>query len=496
MKLASIQAYDYEKAFEQLDGLVQQMIAVEKDFKEPIVNSHSNFQASAINLLHYLILRSSEIREAQEYLHKVGLSSLANCESHTMAQVQNVLRWLNPNHVERHENPCSFEDAAKLRTRHNEELLGMSPTAGRPHIMVTFNEEMVDNRSMVEDMLKAGMSVARINCAHDNPEVWKKMIATLNHSVAKTGYTCKVYMDLAGPKIRVANLPPDADPEKGLKLREEQEILLLPLGASHNEEDVTPIWIEPSSILTMLKPGEHIFFDDGKFEGKVVEVMEKGARLQIKRISTKKPFLRKEKGVNLPDTVLQIPALTDQDIDNIPFICQHADMVGFSFVSEASDVELLRTHLKKHTGKRTPAIILKIERLNAVQNLPSLLLSGMKDESFGVMIARGDLAVEIGFERLSEIQEQILWICEAAHVPVIWATQVLESMNKTGFATRSEITDAAYGVMAECVMLNKGRYITKTIQTLDDILKRQVSHVHKKRHILRPLGIARNFFKN
>ena len=138
---------------------------------------------------------------------------------------------------------------------------------------------------------------------------------------------------------------------------------------------------------------------------------------------------------------------------------------------------------------------MKIERLTAVQNLPALLINGMKDEAIGVMIARGDLAVEIGFERLSEIQEEILWICEAAHVPVIWATQVLETLNKTGYATRSEITDAAMSGRAECVMLNKGKYIVKTIETLDDILTRQQGHVNKKRYIMRPLGIAKTFIE-
>jgi pyruvate kinase len=217
--------------------------------------------------------------------------------------------------------------------------------------------------------------------------------------------------------------------------------------------------------------------------------------VRITRISTKKPFLKPEKGINLPDSDLNIPPLAENDKENIPFICKHADMVGYSFVSDPRDIDILRTELRKHSRKKIPAIILKIERLLAIQNLPALLFNGMMDGSVGVMIARGDLAVEIGFERLSEIQEEILWICEAAHVPVIWATQVLETLNKTGFATRSEITDAAYGVMAECVMLNKGRHIIKTIKTLDDILRRQVLHVDKKRYILRPLGIAKNFLR-
>ncbi|MBS1554931.1 MAG: pyruvate kinase [Bacteroidetes bacterium] len=495
MKSYSLQAYDYQKVHEQLDLLTQQMVAAEKTYHRHVKEAHPNFQISAVNLLHYLVLRSTEIREVQDFLHKVGLSSLANCESHTMAQVQNVVRWLNPNQVGRPEVPCSFEEAGMLRNRHSEELLGMRPSSARPHIMVTFNEQMAHDRLMVEEMLHAGMSVARINCAHDTPEVWEQMIDGLNRSISKTGRNCKVYMDLAGPKIRVAALPAQIEREQGLPLREDQELLLLPVDQSEQIYDTTPIWVEPSLILSMVKPGEHIFFDDGKFEAKVMEVNGQSARVRIKRISTKKPFLKAEKGINLPDTDLKIPPLTPEDISNIPFICQHADMVGFSFVSEPADVDTLRTELRKHATRKTPAIILKIERLSAIQNLPALLMKGMQDESFGVMIARGDLAVEIGFERLSEIQEEILWISEAAHVPVIWATQVLETMNKTGFATRSEITDAAFGGMAECVMLNKGKYVTKTIATLDDILNRQVAHVDKKRYILRPLGIARNFLK-
>ena len=110
------------------------------------------------------------------------------------------------------------------------------------------------------------------------------------------------------------------------------------------------------------------------------------------------------------------------------------------------------------------------------------------------MIARGDLAIEIGFERMSEIQEEILWISEAAHVPVIWATQVLETLNKSGIATRSEITDAAYAAMSECVMINKGDYIINVMKSLNDILKRSGSHHVNKRYTFRPMRIASDFF--
>ncbi len=109
------------------------------------------------------------------------------------------------------------------------------------------------------------------------------------------------------------------------------------------------------------------------------------------------------------------------------------------------------------------------------------------------MIARGDMAVECGYERLAELQEEVLWACEAAHVPVVWATQVLESLAKKGRPSRSEITDAAQGARAECVMLNKGDYILEAVSALDDILRRMQSHQRKMRPMLRPLKIAGEF---
>jgi pyruvate kinase len=498
----SLQELTQEKVSHQLTDIVNEMQQTEKKFAAPLAQLHDNFKLSGANLIHYLVLRSNEIREAQEYLHHVGLSSLTNSESHTQFQLINVLGWLDHSSHKVNTTSCNFEVASKLRMIHAEQLLGVYPIQDRPHIMVTFSSELMQDRMLVEEMLNEGMSVARINCAHDNPEVWMNMIMVLKKAIAKTGRNCKVYMDLGGPKIRIKTIAARRKSENTeLPVWEGRE-LVLSYSEDNDEEvkkrkrrNIDTLFIEPKELINMVEVGEHIFFDDGKFEAKVIRIEANQVVVKVVRISTKKPFLRPQKGINLPDSDLSIPPLTDEDKANIPFICKHADLVGYSFVNSPDDVELLRAEINKYVTHKRPAIILKIERLSAVQNLPSLLMNGMKDEALGVMIARGDLAVEIGFERLSEIQEEILWICEAAHVPVIWATQVLETLNKTGYATRSEITDAAMGVRAECVMLNKGRYIVKTIKTLDDILTRQLGHVNKKRYIMRPLGIAKTFLQ-
>jgi pyruvate kinase len=250
-----------------------------------------------------------------------------------------------------------------------------------------------------------------------------------------------------------------------------------------------------TGIVQYLKKGNRVFIDDGVIKGEVEKVEEGRVKVRIVRISSEKSRIKSGKGLNFPDSVLQIPSLTTYDLSCLPFIVENADLVGYSFVRYASDVAQLMDYLAKYPDKK-PDIIIKIETPEAVQNLPHLLLQGMKNQIFGVMIARGDLAVEIGFERTGEIQDEILWICEAAHVPVIWATQVLESLNKSGMATRSEITDAAHAGKAECIMINKGDYTLEVIETLKEIGARMGGHQVKKRFTFRPLNIARRFFNN
>ena len=188
-----------------------------------------------------------------------------------------------------------------------------------------------------------------------------------------------------------------------------------------------------------------------------------------------------------------MPALTPKDLSDLRFVASRADIVGYSFVRTESDVRELQNHLA--TLRRPDlGLILKIETRRAFENLPALLLAAMRSPASGVMIARGDLAVECGYERLAEVQEEILWMAEASHTPVIWATQVLERLAKDGIPSRAEITDAAMGERAECVMLNKGPYILDAVRALDNILTRMQTHQRKKSAMLRQLGIADRFF--
>jgi pyruvate kinase len=243
-----------------------------------------------------------------------------------------------------------------------------------------------------------------------------------------------------------------------------------------------------------VRTGDSIWFDDGKIGG-VIERRE-ADRLQVRIIRARAQGARlgSEKGINLPDTVVSLPAMTEKDRTDLRFAAARADMVALSFVNSADDIRELRTMLGPQ-GDAQPAIVLKIETRRGFENLPAILLEAMKAPRCAVMIARGDLAVECGFERLAEVQGEILWLCEAGHVPVIWATQVLETLAKQGQPSRAEVTDAAMAHRAECVMLNKGPYIVQAVRVLDDILRRMHGHQSKKRSMLRELQLVARFRK-
>jgi pyruvate kinase len=473
---------DLARLAEELLKLDSYMLKAETDFSGLLEKVYPANKKNALNLLHYLVLRSHDIRDLQDELHAAGLSSMASSENHIRGQLLAILQRLGTN-IKKTDEVLSYEEAKQSLAQKSVGLFGKKDTETVPYIMVTFDSDLADDYGKVKNLLQSGMNVARINCAHDDESTWFRMIQHIKRASKITGLDCKIYMDLAGPKIRTVTKGKDK-----IKVEEGQSLFLT--DEKNLVDDNKTVGCTVPGIAEQLNTGETVLFDDGLIEARVEKIEGEKARLQVLRISSKKPFIKPEKGINFPESTLMLPALTEYDIKCLSFINKHADMVGYSFVRNTKDMLQLQEALGKH---KKVSIIIKIETPEAVKNLPSLLFTGLKDEFTGVMIARGDLAVEIGFERMSEIQEEILWISEAAHVPVIWATQVLENLNKSGVATRSEVTDAAHAALADCVMINKGEYIIRTMETLRDILTRSGGHHVKKRYTFRPLTIATRF---
>lgn len=291
----------------------------------------------------------------------------------------------------------------------------------------------------------------------------------------------------------------DFPPQDGvLRLKRDDMVLVTSdLVQGHNEErDTAGNLLKPATIsctmpvvVSQVREGETIWFDDGKIGGVIEKTESDQFWVRIHHARPEGSKLRSAKGINLPDSQLNINALTEEDLRNLAFIAEHADVVEMSFANSIADVQLLQEQLKNLGAEKLP-IVLKVETRKGFENLPRMLLAAMRWPCCGVMIARGDLAVECGYERLAEVQEEILSVCEAAHVPVVWATQVLENLARKGVPSRAEISDAVMAHRAECVMLNKGPHITEAVEALDNILKRMQSHQKKRRPMLRELRLA------
>jgi pyruvate kinase len=243
-------------------------------------------------------------------------------------------------------------------------------------------------------------------------------------------------------------------------------------------------------LLKQIRAGERVVLDDGKIVA-VVETTDSDSLVCQVTQTLKSPMrLRSGRGITFPDSKLSLPELGPHDEVALEFALQHADGVGLSFVSTPRDVARIGKRLKAG-GRPAFGMILKLETRGAIRNLAAILFEALQCEAVGLMIARGDLAVELSFEKLAEMQEEILWLGEACHLPVIWATQVLDSVAHTGLATRAEVTDAAMSVRAECVMLNKGPHIATAVRMLADIIRKMEAHQYKKRSLYRSLSVAR-----
>ena len=473
---------------DELSLLQKEMENSTEKYAALLKNVHPTQIESAKNLLNYLILRKTDIQDLQENLHRHGLSSLASCESHTHRQIQVTLERLGEDFSKREAISLDYGRAKIEETA--EELFGKAPEDWPTSVMVTFDKEFLERKELVSSLLQNGMRIARINCAHDDSKIWKEMIKLIRNASKKEKIPCKIHLDLAGPKLRTVLLGKGKNSGR-IEVAKGDKIWLSESIEGFSEKDLV---INPGEkgVISDLKVGERVFIDDGLILTKILKKEKNSALLVVERNSSKKGRLKAEKGINFPDSKLQIPSLTEYDLECLEFAVEYADTIGFSFVREAKDLEVLRNELRKY-AEDIPPIILKIETYESVINFPELLLEGMKEPSFGVMIARGDLAVEIGFGRLVEIQEEVSWLCEAAHVSVIWATQVLENLHKSGLASRAEITDAGRAALAECIMINKGKHTLSVLKILQEITKRSRSLKMKNRLVFRPLSIAEHF---
>jgi len=449
-----------------------------------------SFGLSALNLAHYLALRRNDLRALQLELMPFGLSSLGRCEARVLPNLDAVIASLRaiagePDTASDQPSARAFFRGERLLRLEAERVFGPTPPNRAVRIMVTLPPDAATSYEFVEELVARGMDCARINCAHDDREAWAAMVAHVRRAASELQRTCRVCIDLAGPKVRTAEIDLPSDDHR---VHIDDTILLCDKAVSAPSDFAVRMRCTIPEVVGHLRKGDPVWINDGRIGAVIEDVLPAGAVLRITAARAKGEKLRPDKGLNFPDTKLPVASLTDRDCEDLDFVAEHADIIGYSFVREPSDVQRLRSELAaRRPDPERVAIMLKIETAQAVRNLPDLIVEAGGHQPVAVMIARGDLAVEIGYRRLAEMQEELLWLCEAASVPVVWATQVLDGFVKNGVPSRAEFTDAAMAERAECVMLNKGPYVADAVALLDDVLGRMEGHQVKKTSRLRAL---------
>ncbi|KAL4204371.1 hypothetical protein AMTRI_Chr01g131720 [Amborella trichopoda] len=602
---------------DRLKGVQLHVLALEQWNASRLRKCHRDYFASATNLIHYVALQSLDVQQLKEDLSSVGLLNLETINAYVLASVTagiQLLENLSSNHGSTRENivlpssmidnssvinPISQQEGLRYKQReikdelslhemkrraslHAEKLLGLHPD-GRPvHIMVTVGQEAMQNENLISDLLKAGTTVIRINCAHDDSNVWREIIRRVKNCSQLLEKPCRVIMDLAGPKLRTgpletgphvmkiapkrdgkgavlypahvwlsypgarppSHLSPDAvlfvdnkewlrnlnvgdilrftdtrGKVRTLKISEKfpvfsdvgclaeisktsyiesgtelhikgrknklgcgrvvdvpavqqfvrlrvGDLLLISRDSSLKSNDykrssigTARITCSCGRLFDSVEPGEVIKFDDGKIQGIIRGVSMSEICVSITHAAPKGSKLGSEKSINIPESNMQFEGLTVKDLVDLEFVAANADMVGVSFANDVRDIVMLQRELEKRKLGNL-GIVLKIETQGGFEKLPLLLLQAMQSPNpLGVMIARGDLAVECGWEKLADMQEEILSICNAAHIPAIWATQVLETLVKSGLPTRAEITDVAAARRHNDFFLENGRTV-------------------------------------
>ncbi len=322
------------------------------------------------------------------------------------------------------------------------------------------------SREVIRELVQAGLDVARINCSHATPGSIRTDVARIRQVATELGAQVAILLDLQGPKIRVGTCEPPVALATGDLLTVVMDDTLAASGRR-----VGTTWV---TMADDVQPGEPVLFADGELSGTVAAVRAATsagpAEVDIRMVHG--GLLKSRKGINLPETAIQAPALTDKDRRDLgEGVEAGVDYVALSFVRHADDVAILREALASH-GQRDLPVVAKIEKPQAVQNIDEIL-AGVQ----GIMVARGDLGVEIPFEQVPVAQKDLISRANRKGALVITATQMLDSMERNPRPTRAETTDVANAILdgTDAVMLSgetaSGKYPVEAIRTMDRIAR-------------------------
>lgn len=349
-----------------------------------------------------------------------------------------------------------------------------NPSDTLPFLMVNLQQEAEQDKEYLRKLIEHGVTHFRINCAFGDELRWEKVCQNLKSAAAIVGRKVNLLFDMAGPKIRIEKLFQGKSEVDAIEISKNEGLVICPLGA--NTFEVAKSFRDDKIIKSSFrgdfsgcKPGEIIRFDDSRFEARIVKVEKAFVVVSIEKVSQNLKTLTLGKGINFPESNLGISGLTKKDKKDLASVIQKDGILCFSFVQSAADIISIEKEISKHRKPDMPVVI-KIETCKAIQNLEEIILATMRFPNVALLIARGDLVSECGWAALPAIQEKIGKFARAAHLPVILATEIMESFNQKGIHTRPEMIDLYHARHFDCLLLNKGPNIFETVEFVREVM--------------------------
>ncbi|MCF8370411.1 MAG: hypothetical protein K9H64_02235 [Bacteroidales bacterium] len=356
---------------------------------------------------------------------------------------------------------------ANFQLKNASDFFGSDHDDGVPSLMVNLQQEAEHDVGYLKNLIACGVRHFRVNCAFGSEMGWERTHRNLQKAAGANNEEANLLFDLAGPKIRIEKLFENHTEVNSIDIEKTENLIIFSKSASALKLPGSPDFIKGvvSSIdcdFSVCHPNEIIRFDDSCVEARIIETGNDFLRVSVEKVSQVPYSLLPGKGINFPESDLGISGLTKKDQNDLASVVHLDGTLCFSFVQSAADIIDIEKEISKYRKPDMPVVI-KIETFKAVRNLEEIILAAMRFPKVALLIARGDLVSECGWAALPEIQEKISKLGRAAHLPIILATEILESYNQNGLHTRPEMIDLHHARKFDCLLLNKGPNIFDTM---------------------------------
>lgn len=466
---------------------------------------HPHNRQSVMNMLRYITLRSHDLRKVHDNLSEQGITSLRSSESYVYRNITDALKlvfllqgkeWIPKESIE----SMGYKKSKKHIALNSNELFNKKERIHSTEIMVTIPVDAMSDEDLIRDLLRSGMEIARIDLSKGLLSEWLEIIEKIKQTSREIKSPCKILADLPKKELKIEDfriIKKSMELKNFINIKSGDHIILstqtLQANAckyGNNRELITPAILPVTNVNLneVTNVGDRIILSKGHVKGIILSKSDHEIKVLIKQTHKPKSKIYANSPITVPDSNMAYKAF-DFDPNLVESIIDKVDIIGIAGLQSHKDVSSFLDN-SDILNLNKLGLIIHIDSNKAWLDLPMILIEALRHQKVGVMIDREQIGMDVGADRAVEVKDQILWLCESAHIPVIWSTNVLDNLIQSGISKPAEITDAAKAARTECVMLQDGPHVVEAVKLISTILLKMEQHSFKKKNLMRTLSIA------